>query len=159
LFSTASVAVPAYAASGNTGGNFFSGLIQFLSQKFNLDQNQVKSAVTDFKNQHKQNVQQTMQDREKARLDKLVTQGKITSAQETAIISELSALRTKYNLGNKTNETPQQRKQDFRNFQNDWNTWAKSQGIDPTLIMPLGRMGMGERGFGKWGKLSPTPTP
>lgn len=165
---TVSTVIPAYAASPTGGGgNFFSGLIQFIAQKFGLDQNQVKSAVQQYSAQNKK-VMPTpdpakAQAMEKTRLDKLVTAGKITSGQETAIINELAALRLKYPAT--SGETPQVRKQNFQDMQNDWKTWAQSNGIDPTLIMPgpgfggpgAMRMHGGFRGKRNW--VTPTPTP
>lgn len=164
LFSGMPAAIPAYAASGNTSSNFFTGLIQFIAQKFGLDQNQVKTAVTDYQNKNKQNIQTNIQNREKTRLDNLVKQGKITSAQEQQIIDELAVLRSKYNPANFKNLTAIQRKQQFLQEQNDIKTWSQTTGIDSKYLMPgfgMGGMG-GFRGmhFGKWGtKPSPTPTP
>ena len=152
IFASTFAVIPAYAASGNTNrGNFFTGLIQFIAQKFGLDQNQVQSAVNDYKNQQKANMQQNMQNREKSRLDSLVSQGKITNDQETAILSELQILHNKYNSANLKNLTPTQRQQQFQQLQSGLKSWAQSQGIDPSYVMPFGRrMGMSRHGFGKW---------
>lgn len=161
--------LPAYAASGNTKGNFFSGLIQFIAQKFGLDQNTVKAAVTQYQNQVRASITprptqtpEQMAAREKARLDKLVSAGTITSAQETAIIAELATLRSKYNPANFKNLTADQRKQQFQNEQSDIKAWAQSNGIDPKYVTPgfgmAGQGGFRGSGFGR-GKPSPTPTP
>ncbi len=162
LSSTVATGVPAYA-QGPTGnnGNFFSGLAQFIANTFHLDQNQVQSAVNKYKTQQKTNIQANVQNRQKSRLDGLVSSGKITSAQENAIIAELAALKTKYNPTDWKSLTPAQRKQKFTDEQNEFKTWAQSQGIDPTIIMPLGGMmgGRGHRGFGGWGKTPITPVP
>ena len=179
LVTASSVVLPAYAStSSGGGGNFFSGLIQFISQKFGLDQTQVKTAVQSYKQQQKANrptpsasqsaaMQQKMQDMQKKRLDTLVTQGKITSDQETAIITELNALHTKYLTT--SGQTRQQMQTNMKNMQTDWQTWAKANNIDPTLINPGpgfggrggpgGWGGPGRHGFGKWNKTTPTPTP
>jgi hypothetical protein len=86
-----------------------------------------------------------MQTREKQRLDKLVSSGKITAGQETAILAEFVTLQAQ----DKTNP---------KNMQNDWKIWATANGIDPTLVMPFGGMGgRTDRGFGK--RPTPTPTP
>lgn len=155
--------VPAYAADTNTitNHNFFQGLVDFLSQRFGLDKTQVQSAVNEYHTQQMQNRQQKMQDNEKKRLDKLVSEGKITSSQEQAIITELQNLRTKYSPDSFKGLTPDQRKQRFQDMQNEITSWAKSQGIDPKYVMPFPGMGMGMRmGFrmGKWAANHPTPT-
>ena len=99
---------------------------------------------------------------DKKRLDALVSQGKITQAQEDAIIAELATLRAKYPVD--PNATPEQRKTQMTNIQNDIKSWAKINGIDPTYIMPYGQgrgIGVGRRGGmmrGNEGK-EPTGTP
>jgi hypothetical protein len=148
------VSKPVYAANGGMwGGNFFSGFIDFISQKFGLNKTQVQSALQDYQAQQKATItpRPTMspadrQAAEKKRYDVLVSQGKITTEQENLIINELEALRTKYNLGSQNNETSEQRKTDMQNMQNELKTWAESQNIDPNLLMP--GFGMGGRGFG-----------
>ena len=169
LGSVVAVPMPAYAAgNGWLGSNFFTNFVNFFSQKFGLDKTQVTNAMTDFHNQQMANTTprptltpQQMDAREKTRLDPLVTSGKITAAQETAIITELDALRAKYPFT--TGETQAQRKTNMTNMQNDWKAWATANNIDPTITGPgMGMMGGGRgRGFGKgnWGKTTPTPTP
>jgi polyhydroxyalkanoate synthesis regulator phasin len=137
---------------GGSHLNFFQELVQFFSQKFGLDKTQVQSALTDFKNQQKANVtprptlspQQTS-DREKSRLDQLITGGKITADQETAILNELATLRTKYNLGSQSGLTPDQRKTQMTNMRSEIVSWAQSQGIDSSYVM--GGFGNGGNGF------------
>lgn len=140
--------------------NFFQGLIQSIAQKFGLDQTKVQSAVDDYNSQQKLKVQQRMQDKEKNRLDQLVKDGKITSAQEQAIITEFAALKTKYNPANLKNLTPEQRKAQFDAEQNEIKSWAQSQGIDPTLLLPGFGLGRHMRGGMHWGgDWDPSPTP
>lgn len=155
----------AYAANGGFwGGNFFSGLIAFISQKFGLDKTQVQNAMQEYQVQVKATITprptmspQDRQDREKKRLDNLVSSGKITTDQENAIISELETLRTKYNLGAQNNQTPVERKTQMDNMKNELDSWATSQGLDPKYVMPMfgrgrgGGMGKGDDGFrGRW---------
>lgn len=143
-----------------TNNNPLSKLVQMIAQKFGLDQNQVQSLFDQFQQEQKQNRVQKMKNKEKSRLDQLIQQEKITSIQEQAIIDELAALKSKYNTNNLKSMTLEERKAQFQAMQNELNSWTKSQGIDPTLIMP----GFGKGGFkrgrgmfehGKW----PTPTP
>ena len=144
MLSIFAVAKPTYAANGwITNNSFFTKLIEFISQKFGLDKTQVQNAVTDFGNQQKATITpkpsqtpQQIQDREKKRLDPLVTQGKITTDQENAILTELTALRAKYPFDK--NQTPDQRKTQIQNMQNDWKVWTQANSIDLTIIGPFG---------------------
>jgi hypothetical protein len=144
--------------------NFFQELVAFISQKFGLDKTQVQSAVTTFQQQRKTTVTprptltpDQIAAQEKTRLDALVTAGKITSNQETAIINELAALRTKYSATSMNGLTPAERKTQMTAQRDEIVAWAKSQGIDSSYIM--GGFGMGDRGPGmgggrgkSWGK-------
>ena len=155
-----------YAANGTTGGgNFFSGLITFIAQKFGLDKTKVQTAVQDYQKQVKATITprptltpQQMEETEKKRLDPFVTQGKITQAQEDAILAELTTVRSKYTFT--ANETQDQRKTQKTNMQNELKTWAQGQGIDPTYLMsPLGRgPGGGGKGPGFRGRMGPKPS-
>ncbi len=170
--------VPQAHAQGTTNTtrpNFFQGIIDFISQKFGLDKTQVQSAVNDYRAQRKATMTPRPQlsaediaNREKTRLDKLVTDGKITSAQEQAIITELAAIRSKYSLDSMKNLTSDQRRQKMQQMHDEIVTWAKSQGIDSSYVMPgfgmMGGMRKGMRpGFrGNWEKtpsVTPTVTP
>lgn len=138
--------------------NNHSGLAQMIAQKFGLDQNQVQLIVDQYKQQHKTNLQQKMQQWEKNRLDQLVKNGKITQAQEQAILDELAVLKNKYNPANLKNMTPAQRKQQFQAEQADITSWAKSQGINPAYLMPRLRRAWMRGVIGHWSN-TPTPTP
>lgn len=157
--------LPAFAASSTTPSqqNWLSGLVQFISQKFGLDKTQVQTAINQYHTQVQQTRQQDAQNREKTRLDSLVSSGKITASQEQAILTELATLRSKYNPANSQSLTLQQRQQQFEQLRSDFTAWAKSQGIDPTLIMPvrgmMGGMGMYRGWDHDADSQSPTPTP
>lgn len=154
---------PAAFAQTNTGNgrpNFFQGLIQFIEQKFGLNQTQVQSAVNEYKAQVKATITprptqtpQQIQAREKARLDKLVAAGKISGDQETSILNELSTLSTQYNLSGLTGT---QRETEMQAMQTAFKAWATNNNINIAYVMPFGGM-YGRGGFrGHWG---PTPTP
>jgi len=149
----------AHAQTNNN--NFFSGLIQYISQKFGLDKSQVQTAVNDYQAKNQQNRQQNMQNKEQQRLVALVKQGKITGDQEKAILAELNILRNKYKPDNSKTLTPEQRKQQMDQEQADLKAWAGANNIDINLIKP-GFGGLNPRGFGmhgKWDKDNLTPTP
>lgn len=141
--------------------NPFSSLVQMIADKFHLNKDDVQAVFTQYREQQKQNREQNMQQREQNRLDKLVQDNKITTAQKQAILDELNALKNKYNPENNKNLTPDQRKQQFQDMQNEIKSWAQSQGIDPSYVMGgfgMGGMKGGRMGFGKWLKPSPSPT-
>jgi hypothetical protein len=153
----------AQTTTANNKPNFFQGLVTFIEQKFGLNDAQVQAAVSQYKSQVKANITprptQTpaqMQAMEKTRLDKLVSSGKITGDQETAILNELATLNTKYNLSGLTGT---QRKTQTQAMQAELKTWAASQNINLTYVMPFGGMGGPRRGMGGWNKPTATPTP
>lgn len=159
---------PIYATDKSFwGGNLFSGLIEYISQKFSLDKSQVTSAVQDFQKQKKATITprptMSIQDRqaaEKKRLDLLVNQGKINTDQENAIIAELESLRVQYKIDQ--NMTPDQRKTQMQNMQNELKSWAESKQIDPNYVLGIGvgrDMGEGRGGFRVKRGPSPTITP
>jgi hypothetical protein len=153
--------VYAQTPGGQPRMNFFQEFIQFFSQKFGLDKTQVQTALTDYQNQRKATITprptitpDQLSARDKTRLDQLVTAGKITGDQETAILNELSALRIKYNPNTLKNETAKERKTQGTAMRDEVVSWAKSQGIDSSYVMPgfgygRGMMGnkMGGKGF------------
>jgi hypothetical protein len=174
LLTTALFVAPSAFADNSTNNNkpnFFQGLITFIEQRFGLNKDQVTAAVNDYKNQVKATITprptltpDQIQTKEKDRLDKLVAAGKITVAQETAIINEFAALRTKYNLSGLTGD---QRKTQMQAMQVELKTWATTNGINIGYLMPMfGGIGRG-REIGEGGefhgifgpKLTVTPTP
>ncbi len=152
---------------------FFGGLVQYIEQKFGLDKSQVQTAVSEYRAQRKASItprptltSQQLDDREKMRLDTLVSAGKITAAQESAIIAELASLRSKYNLSSLQSMTQEQRITAMTGFRSDLVAWATAQNIPLGYVMPEARMDRrGEMGRARFGKLnngtqiSPTPTP
>lgn len=142
---------------GTTHVNFFQGLIETIAQKFGLSTTQVQSVVSEYQNQQKQNMQQNMQQHQEDRLNQLVKDGKITESQKKAILDQLALLKSKYNQDNFKNMTPDQRKQQFQGQQDEIKSWAATQGIDPSYVMPGFGMGMGKmrgggmRHHGPWG--------
>lgn len=130
LMLTAGVTLGVTQANAQTKPNPLSGLVQMIAQKFGLDQNQLQAVVDQYQNQKKQQRQQTMQQRLKSRLDQAVSQGKLTSQKEQALLDKLASLRSNFNPSSLKSMTPAQRKQFFQNQQSELKSWAQSQGID-----------------------------
>ena len=157
---------PAYAADSTSsqGGNFFSGLVQMIAQKFGLDKTQVQSAVDDYHTQKKADMQpvspsqggKNMQERVDNRLDQAVKDGKITSAQKDAIVAEQVMLKSKYDPAKLKDMTPEDRKKQLDAMKAEVDAWAKANGVDPNYLMPGfgfgGHMMMRKMVRGDWGE-------
>ncbi|HUD09307.1 MAG TPA: hypothetical protein VMR77_00665 [Patescibacteria group bacterium] len=158
------VVQPVFAqTTTNNKPNFFQGLITFIEQKFGLDKTQVATAISQYKSQVKANVTPRptltpaqIQAQEKARLDKLVSSGKITSDQETAILAELNTLNAQLN-----GLTGTQRKTQMQTIQSELKTWAQTNGINLNYIPMFAGFGGsrgGVNGNGFHGRFGPKPT-
>ena len=121
-----------------------SGLVTQIAKKFNLDQSQVQTVVDQYRQEQKQTHGVKIQQKQTDRLEKLVTENKISEAQREAIITELAALKIKYNPENLKKLTPAERKVQRQNEQNELKAWAKAQGIDIKLL--TARSGLEIRG-------------
>jgi Spy/CpxP family protein refolding chaperone len=115
-----------------------SELVSMIAQKFNLDQNQVQQVFDQHKDQMHQKMQQKMEDR----LTQLVKDGKLTEAQKQAVITKMAEEKNNFNPDSFKDLTPQQRKEKMDQHRTEMENWAKTQGIDLSLIMPF-RMGRG----------------
>jgi Skp family chaperone for outer membrane proteins len=146
----------AHAATSTTYP--WSDLVTKISQKFGLDKTQVQTVFDDFHAQKKSEREADMKNREEARLTRLVTDKKITEAQKQAILSELTAIKSKYNQDALKDKTPEERKTHMQAMKDELTTWAKNQGIDPNYLFPTfggGPMMRMHRTMNNW----PTPTP
>lgn len=162
VLSPVSLVAPVYAASNATitSQNFFQGLVQFIAQKFHLDQGQVQSAVNDYHAQRKQQLQQKLQEKENTHLDTLISQGKITALEKQQILDEQHKLQSEYNPANFKNLTPDQRKQQFEKEQAEIQSWSKDTGIAiKYLKLGVGRLGYTRMFHHLNSSLSPTATP
>jgi hypothetical protein len=131
------VLVPAYGAEVNTSHpNFFSQFISFIAQKFGLDKTKLQNAANQFKEQKKTEIKQNKLNPEKARLDQLVKDGKITQAQEDLILKELTDLRTKYSPANLKILTAEERQKQMQAEQDELKAWLQANSINLNLIMP-----------------------
>lgn len=129
----ASLVMPVYAQAPSTNAEP-QGFIQMIVQKFGLDQTQVQAAVNQYKSDHQEERQQKMQTNLNNRLDTAVKNGKITASQKQAILDEIAALKSKYNLQSFKTMTADQRKQAMQNMKADIQAWAKAQNINPSYF-------------------------
>jgi len=145
--------VHAQTKSGWGAGDFFSNFVSFFAQKFNLNKEQVHTALQEFKSQQKANgiPRPTMSPdawkaREKERLDRIVKEGKITQAQADTILAELVAVHAKYKI--ESGETADTRKTNREAMRTELTTWAKDNNIDLQYVIGMGGNRGRGRGFG-----------
>ena len=110
--------------------SLYNGLAQGLANKFNLKQVDVQIFIVTY-----------MQQRQEDQFDQLVSQGKITKTQETAILKELLTARNQFFPVSTRNMTPDQWQLAFQNEYNMLAVWAKSQGINSIYVIPFDGMG------------------
>jgi hypothetical protein len=138
-----------------SGSGPFSGLAQTIASKFGLSQSDVQSAINTYMQQQRKTMMQNMQQRLQNKLNQEEQQGQITTGQESAILTELSSLKSQFNPSSFKSMTQQQRQQAFQTEKNNLQSWAQSQGINMSLI-PFG-FGMGHGRFGHRPNVTPTP--
>ena len=105
-------------------------IVQKLAQKFNLKEEDVKTAF----DEERQDRRQEMQNLRNERLSQAVKNGIITDAQKQALINKENELRTK-------------REQE----RSELEKWYSDQGIDRSKLAPYMGGGRGKEGFGGMG--------
>ncbi len=128
--------VSASAYAQNNDGK--ATMITRLAQKLGVSEDKVKSAFDEIHSEHQTEMKQNMEQK----LTELVSQGKLTETQKTAIIAKMEELRTKHQniKAEMQNLTPEERKAKMEAERAELEAWAKSQGIDLS-ILPFGKFG------------------
>ncbi len=108
--------------------------MQTVIEKFNLNQDEVVKTLEEDRVANRAEMQVKFEEN----LTKLVTEGKLTEEQKSAIVA-------------KHNEMQAQRTEDrgaMWTLHQEFRTWLEGQGIDPTTIKPEGAGRMGGQGMG-----------
>jgi hypothetical protein len=129
------------AATTQTASQYPS-LVERIAKAFNLDPAKVDNV---FQEERKAR----MADREatiEKRLDQLVTDKKITSAQKDAILKKRDEIQSK--IESLRNETPAQRMTEMQKLRTELQAWAKENGLDTIKGIPgFGGPGRGHGGI------------
>lgn len=122
----------ASAESGNSSGDTDTSLVQKIASKFNLNQDEVQKVFDEDRTAREAEREKRMAER----LQTLVDEGVITSAQKTAIEAKQKELKTSREADRDTmkNLSDEQRKAKMDEKKNELETWAKEQGIDLTKL-------------------------
>jgi hypothetical protein len=129
-----------------------SPLIQKIAEKFNLKNDEVQKVF----DEHHTDMKRQMEVRFEDKLNKLVTDGKLTESQKQLLSVKLKELREKKisQFKEMKDMTPEERKAVMQKEKDELDAWAKEQGIDLKTIFEgnvfmFHRVhgGMGERMF------------
>ena len=149
-----------YAASSTAKtGNPFSNLVSAIATKFNLNASDVQKVFDEQQQQMAAQRQATEQQRMKTMLDKAVTAGKLTQAQEDLIVAKQTEVKTF--TESLTGKSATDRQAAMKTEMASLKTWATDNKIPAQYAMfgggpgmGLGRGGMG-MGFGPRGHSGP----
>lgn len=116
-----------------TEGNGVPSLIQRLIDRFDLNQDEVESVISEYKQER----HQAMEQKHAELLDQAVSDGKITEEQK----QELEEIHENW-IAEKdtwTDLTPEERRSKAQSHRDEMQAWAEENGIDLSDIMPFGQ--------------------
>ena len=128
-------------AKAATASNWRESLVQTLASKLGVDQSKVQTAFSDIRMERRAEAKSRFEER----LSELVTLGKITESQKTAILNKKAELQKEW-------DADEVKREEHRA---ELTKWADANGIDLSVAgfgMGMGKgdgMGMG-RGRGNW---------
>jgi flagellar biosynthesis GTPase FlhF len=114
------------------GNGEYPPIVEDMVEKFNLNEEEVKTYFDEQRQEH----QQQMQQHKEERLNQAVEDGVISEEQKQA-------------LQDKWQEMWQERQSEREQQREEMEAWFEEQGIDQDALMQYG--GFGGRGFGKMG--------
>jgi hypothetical protein len=123
----------AHADSSTTGPG---SLVQAIADKFHLDKAQVQQVFDDHRTQAQANQEQRYADR----LTQAVKDGKLTSAQQAALLAEHKQLQAELDAAR--NQAGPGRHATMDKVRTEATDWAKANNLDAKWLMP----GPGRRG-------------
>jgi hypothetical protein len=139
----------ASATSSPSGGS----LAQRLASTFGLDQSKVQSVIDQYRSDQSAQRESSYE----ARLSQAVTAGKITSAQQQAILTEHAKLQTELQAA--MQKTGTDRRAALQAIRTEAQTWAKQNGVSAGWLLAPRRLRAGH-GFGSGNTTSPmSPNP
>lgn len=116
-------------------------VIQKLVEKFNLDENEVKSVFDQDREEHRTQ----RQTRFSEKLDQAVSDGKITAEQKDLIVKKHEEIQTENE--SLRDLSPEERRERMQEKRTAWESWAQENGIELADFFgfsgPKGEMGRG----------------
>jgi hypothetical protein len=115
-------------------------LVDKIATKFNLKKDDVQAVFDQDRQEHQQEMQQRLEDR----LNKAVTDGKITQQQKTQILDKLKEMKTY--IESLKDKTPEERRNLMKAKHDELKKWAQDNNIPLQFIQPLSHVGRGLAG-------------
>ncbi len=125
------------SASADETENPRTSIIQRIAEKFNLNEDEVKTVFEE----HKAERQEEMKQKHEEHLNKLVSEGKLTEDQKNALIAKREEMREKYGKGTDEwkNKTPEEKREMMEQHREEMEKWAEENGIDLKDLRPEGK--------------------
>jgi len=111
-----------------------SGLVQYLSEKLGIDQTKVQTVFDDYRSQEQSTRQKENIETYTSYLNGLVSEGKITEDQKTAILAKHSELQKAHEDTDLSSKSREENKTLMEKEKTDLEIWAKEQGIDVAYL-------------------------
>ena len=110
------------------------GLASKIASRFNLDQNEVKSVIGEYRTEHREEHQKEHRQKLEERLGKAVSDGKLTEDQKVKIIEYLSSQESFFE--NLVDQTREARRDAIKTHREEVNQWAADNGIPKEYVLP-----------------------
>lgn len=141
-----------FAAEAPSQSSRIGNLVSAIATRFNLNPSDVQKVFDDQRAADQAQMQAKRADAEKARLAKLVTDGKLTQAQSDAITAKMAEVQTF--MASLAGKTPAERQSAMKAERDSLTQWAKDNGIPDQYLL---RFGDGMRGPGFMGGMMRGP--
>lgn len=129
--------------TSSSSDNPMSSLVDAIASKFNLKKSDVQAVVDANRQQHEQQRQQKMTDK----LNQLVSDGKLTSAQKDLIVAKQAEVKTF--MDSLKGKSESDRRSAMKTERDNLKSWAQQHNIptqDLRFVMPFGHGGRGGPG-------------
>ncbi len=140
MITAASIAILAglYGTGTTASSNYRNnreGMVQMLSEKFNLNQSEVKEVIKEYKKENQFQRQAEMKIRLEAKLLKAVEEGKINNRQKELILTKRKEMENKINQDLENwSQNREERREQMESYREEIREWAKKNEIDLNLV-------------------------
>lgn len=132
------IMAPIASARGNEGGMKDAAFAKDLASRLGLSESKVQGALDEIWKTKRQQHEKNMSEK----LDKLVTDGKITQAQKVALVKKQSEMKAQHeSIMADTALTPEQKREKMRALHDSFQSWLSEQGLSDKIGFMGGKFG------------------